>query len=75
MYKITTMYPEDPRAPFYNPKSSEMIPLAKLYIRREKIIPRNCDDDFLQALQLDVSDHSEEHDIRRNYRENYNNFT
>ncbi|XP_037949108.1 spondin-1 [Teleopsis dalmanni] len=64
MYRITTMYPEDPRAPFYNPSSKEMTPLAKLHIRREKIISRNCDDDFLQALQLDVSDDVEEQDIR-----------
>ncbi|XP_055854863.1 spondin-1 [Episyrphus balteatus] len=64
MHKITTMYPEDPRAPFYNPNSKTMTPLAKLYIRREKIISRNCDDDFLQALQLDVSDDSEDQDTR-----------
>lgn len=58
------MYPEDPRSPFYNPKSQKMTPLAKLYLRREKIISRNCDDDFLQALQLEVSDDAEEHDTR-----------
>ncbi|KAM8712625.1 hypothetical protein ACLKA7_013027 [Drosophila subpalustris] len=64
MYKITTMYPEDPRSPFYNPQSQQMTPLAKLYLRREKIISRNCDDDFLQALQLEVSDDAEEQDTR-----------
>ncbi|XP_034103073.1 spondin-1 [Drosophila albomicans] len=64
MYKITTMYPEDPRAPFYNPQTQKMTPLAKLYLRREKIVSRNCDDDFLQALQLEVSDDAEEHDTR-----------
>nr|AAL28538.1 HL01082p [Drosophila melanogaster] len=64
MYRITTMYPEDPRAPFYNPKSREMTPLAKLYLRREKIVSRNCDDEFLQALQLEVSDDAEEQDTR-----------
>ncbi|KAM7345975.1 extracellular matrix protein f-spondin isoform 1-T3 [Cochliomyia hominivorax] len=64
MYRITTMYPEDPRSPFYNPKSRDMTPLAKLYIRREKIISRNCDDDFLQALQVETSDDSEDQDTR-----------
>ncbi|XP_023306152.2 spondin-1 [Lucilia cuprina] len=64
MYRITTMYPEDPRSPFYNPKSRDMTPLAKLYIRREKIISRNCDDDFLQALQVETSDASEDQDTR-----------
>ncbi|XP_001360711.2 spondin-1 [Drosophila pseudoobscura] len=64
MYRITTMYPEDPRAPFYNPQSREMTPLAKLHLRREKIVSRNCDDEFLQALQLEVSDDAEEQDTR-----------
>ncbi|XP_064537926.1 spondin-1 [Drosophila montana] len=73
MYKITTMYPEDPRAPFYNPQSQQMTPVAKLYLRREKIISRNCDDDFLQALQLEVSDDTEEQDTRAECRvSNYN---
>lgn len=58
------MYPEDPRAPFYNPKSREMTPLAKLYVRREKIVSRNCDDEFLQALQVETSDDAEEQDTR-----------
>ncbi|XP_005181918.1 spondin-1 isoform X2 [Musca domestica] len=64
MYRITPMYPEDPRAPFYNPQTKTMVPLAKLYLRREKIISRNCDDDFLQALQLEVSDDTEDQDTR-----------
>nr|XP_016929082.1 spondin-1 [Drosophila suzukii] len=64
MYRITTMYPEDPRSPFYNPQSRQMTPLAKLYLRREKIVSRNCDDEFLQALQLEVSDDAEEQDTR-----------
>ncbi|KAL9875571.1 spondin-1-like [Glossina fuscipes fuscipes] len=64
MYRITTMYPENPRAPLYNPISRDMTPLAKLYIRREKILARNCDDDFLQALKVDVSDNTEEQDTK-----------
>lgn len=64
MYRITTMYPEDPRAPFYNPNSDKMTPLAKLYIRREKVIPRSCDEEFLEALQLDVAENTEDQDVR-----------
>lgn len=60
MTKITTMYPEDPRAPFYNPKSDKMIPLAKLYIRRDKLIPKSCDDDFLLSQILDESENTED---------------
>jgi spondin-1 len=67
MHKITSLYPEDPRAPFYNPHESKMVPLAKLYIRREKIIPRSCDENFLQAQVLDVSENTED-TVRRKCR-------
>jgi len=60
MHRITTMYPEDPRAPFYNPSIPEMVPLARLYIRREKVIPRSCDEEFLLAQLLDESENTEE---------------
>lgn len=59
MRPITTMYPEDPRAPFYNPQSSTMTPLAKLYIRREKVIPRPCDFDLASNEVLDDAENSE----------------
>lgn len=65
MYRITTMFPEDPRQPFYNRYSSEMIPLARLYIRKTKDIPRNCDDKFLQSQVLDVSENTEDETARR----------
>ncbi|XP_050298607.1 spondin-1 [Anthonomus grandis grandis] len=61
MYRITTTYPEDPRAPFYDPSKSEMNPLARLYLKREKLIPKNCDENFLNA-QLDVSENTEDTD-------------
>lgn len=59
MYRITTTYPEDPRAPFYNPSKKEIPTLAKLYLYREKIIPSNCDETFLNS-QIDVSENSED---------------
>lgn len=59
MYPITTMYPEDPRQPFYNPTSSAMTPLARLYIRKVKQYARDCDADFLQAQVLEVSENVE----------------
>lgn len=67
MYRITTMFPEDPRQPFYNPNSSEMIPLARLYIRKVKNIPRNCDDKFLESQVLDISENTEEDASRRKF--------
>lgn len=61
------MYPEDPRQPFYDPRNSTMTPLARLYIRKVKTIPQNCDADFLQALVLDVSDNADEGVTKRTY--------
>lgn len=68
MYRITTMFPEDPRQPFYNPNSSEMTPLARLYIRKTKTIPRNCDEKILQSQVLDISENTEEEGSRREFR-------
>lgn len=59
MYRITPMYPEDPRAPFYNPGTAEIPAMARLYLRKEKNIPRGCDEEILQA-QLDAVEESED---------------
>ncbi|XP_058804419.1 spondin-1 isoform X2 [Phymastichus coffea] len=50
MKPITTMYPEDPRAPFYDPSGQPMLPLARLYLDREEIKKRSCDDSDLEDL-------------------------
>lgn len=60
MYPITTMYPEDPRQPFYDPVNRTMTPLARLYIRKVKQYPRACDAEFLQTQVLDVAENSED---------------
>lgn len=65
MHKITTKYPEDPRAPFYNSRSDVMTPLAKLYIRREKVIAKNCDEEVLQSQVLDVAENDDEASSKR----------
>uniref|UniRef100_A0A182N3K1 Spondin-1 n=1 Tax=Anopheles dirus TaxID=7168 RepID=A0A182N3K1_9DIPT len=60
MHRITTLYPEDPRAPFYNPHSTTMVPLARLYVRRERVMARGCDEQFLQAQVLELAENTEE---------------
>ncbi|XP_058054307.1 spondin-1 [Anopheles bellator] len=60
MHRITTLYPEDPRAPFYDPQSTTMTPLARLYLRRDRVMPQNCDEAFLQAQVLELAENSEE---------------
>ncbi|GLV35646.1 fat-spondin [Carabus blaptoides fortunei] len=59
MYRITTLYPEDPRQPFYDTSKKEMPPLARFYFTREKIIPKSCDEQFLTS-QIEVSEDSED---------------
>lgn len=59
MRKITPMYPEDPRAPFYNPGQPEVPPMARLYLKKERNIPKGCDEEVLQA-QLDTLEESED---------------
>lgn len=44
IHKISPMYPEDERAPFYDPVNNFMHPLARLYITRDKLIKKSCDD-------------------------------
>lgn len=62
MKPITTSYPEDPRSPFYDPSGRPMLPLARLYLNREKIIQRGCDEDVLQQqiTQLEVAENTED---------------
>lgn len=59
MYRITTTYPEDPRAPFYDITKKEITPLARLHLFREKLIPKSCDENFLNA-QLEISENTED---------------
>ncbi|GLG92485.1 Kunitz-type serine protease inhibitor Bt-KTI, partial [Gryllus bimaculatus] len=60
--RITTMYPEDPRAPFYDPTRAEMLPLARLYLVRESVTPRPCgaDDGANPDLAIEETDNVED---------------
>lgn len=63
MRRITPMYPEDPRAPFYNPSIQEVPPMARVYLRKERNIPKGCDEEVLQA-QLETQLEEAEDDSR-----------
>lgn len=43
IHRITPLYPEDPRAPFYDPQGKPMLPLARLYLKLEAVTPKSCD--------------------------------
>ncbi|XP_011630143.1 spondin-1-like [Pogonomyrmex barbatus] len=62
MRPITTLYPEDPRSPFYDPSGKPMHPLARLYLNREKIIQRGCSEEVLQqqVAELEVAENTED---------------
>ncbi|KAL4704184.1 hypothetical protein ACJJTC_000054 [Scirpophaga incertulas] len=53
IYRITAMYPEDPRAPFYDPRGRPAPPMARLYLSREKLISRGCDEQTLQSFVVE----------------------
>lgn len=62
MRPITTSYPEDPRSPFFDATGRPMLPLARLYLNREKIIPRGCSEELLQqqVAELEVAENTED---------------
>lgn len=66
--RITSLYPEDPRAPFYDPSGKEIPPLAKLYITLDKLIPRSCNDKTEDELleEIGVSENSEDSNRSKN---------
>lgn len=37
-----------------------MIPLARVYFRRDKVIHQNCDDEFLKSQTLELAENTEE---------------
>jgi len=48
------MYPEDPRAPFYDPSGKPMLPLARLYLTRNAVVPKSCDEQSLDRILEEV---------------------
>lgn len=66
MKPITTMYPEDPRSPFYDASGKQMLPLAKLYIKREKVIERGCDEKLKEQIaEFEVAENTEDTSRRK----------
>lgn len=67
MKPITTSYPEDPRSPFYDPTGKPMLPLARLYLNREKVIQHSCDEDSLkqQVAEFEVAENTEDTSRRK----------
>ncbi|XP_054267798.1 spondin-1-like isoform X2 [Macrosteles quadrilineatus] len=43
--RITSSFPNDPKSPFYDPSGAEMKPLARLYLTRQRLYEKTCDDE------------------------------
>ncbi|XP_032453865.1 spondin-1 isoform X10 [Nasonia vitripennis] len=41
--RITTTWPNDDRSPFYDDSAVDMNPLARLYLKRQRIYEKNCE--------------------------------
>lgn len=64
--RITSLYPEDPRAPFYDPSGREMPPLARLYVTLDSLVHKSCSDKTEDELlqEVAVADNSEDSNRR-----------
>lgn len=58
IYRITPMYPDDPRSPFFSENDDKMSPLARLHLNRINVIAKSCSDKIITDLidELTVSD-------------------
>jgi len=51
--KISSMFPNDPLAPFYDPSGKQMPPVAKLYLKREKLNGAQCPNGIVESKETD----------------------
>lgn len=58
IYRITPMYPDDPRSPFFSENGDKIPPLARLHLNRINVIAKSCSDKIITDLidELTVSD-------------------
>ncbi|KYQ47437.1 Spondin-1 [Trachymyrmex zeteki] len=42
IHRIASTYPNDSRSPFYDPSGLDMKPLAKLYLKRQRLYEKTC---------------------------------
>jgi hypothetical protein len=82
--RIRPNMPNDPRSPFYDQENKEMKPLAKLYITRQRLYEKNCENNQQDGYgQNDDSKENDENDEengknddddddeQKNYKQNY----
>ncbi|VVC38325.1 Hypothetical protein CINCED_3A004090 [Cinara cedri] len=62
IYRITPVYPDDPRSPFFSEDGNEIAPLARLHLNRINLIPKSCSEKIITDLidELIVSENSQD---------------
>lgn len=62
IYRITPMYPDDPRSPFFSENGGQIASLARLHLSRINLIPKSCSDRIITDLmdELAVSENSQD---------------
>lgn len=73
MRRITRTWPANEEAPFYDPspEAPDIEPLARLYLKREYVVPRSCDytgptaEDDSEVLEATVAENNEDTDRRK----------
>lgn len=58
--RIKPNQPNDPRSPFHDPENKEMKPLARLYLTRQRLYEKNCENQ-----EENVNQQQEEHEEER----------
>jgi hypothetical protein len=74
--KITRSWPADESAPFYDPSAEAppIEPLARLYLKRQNVVTRDCDyvgnaaeDDAVDELEALTAENDEDTDRREHF--------
>lgn len=60
--RIKPNNPNDPRSPFYDPENKEMKPLARLFIKRQRLYAKNCDSSVPEDENDDFGGYQREND-------------
>lgn len=62
--RIKPNQPNDPRSPFHDPDNKEMKPLARLYLTRQRLYEKNCDNEPTENQNREQDQEQEEDDVR-----------
>ncbi|KAG8250042.1 Spondin-1 [Homalodisca vitripennis] len=56
--RITSSFPNDPRSPFYDSSGADMKPLARLYLTRQRLYEKTCEEEPITQMGCALSNWS-----------------